>query len=393
MPEKRKSGVDVTGYPNYIAPYNLEKLSTRHHPLGKMPVYPKNGEPEVWFEEKMASQRYKYIVDEWCRVSGDENKFSVPEPGFAIMMMLGMIGGQMLMLEDGNRPQLEKIAEEVVREYFNLDETEVLFDLEILDPSKGEKPADHFDFKKDGPKVEIDDPKFDPDFRDEIVRRRMTNAIMQGASLKGHFMFHLAGEKLNNLIPGVTEIYSKAMILNDLLYYYKDDIQFSSDCEKEMQAGMNEVDYSGEVPVIRVKAFSMTLLVHEMVLGVVEMLSSHGLPKDPVIAQEVLDLCDTIMNEFWDIRLGPILWEKFYALLDIDDHEYLKHVIVGINQLETPEYLGFLKSMLADDPEAKKLVDTIVRNKKYEIAEYELSKEDSDDDDNLPKIDWGSLGM
>ena len=76
----RKSGINVDGYPNYIAPYNIQKLSERHHPMGAMPVYPTTSEPNQWFEEAMASERYKYMVDEWCRVTGNE-KENLIQPG------------------------------------------------------------------------------------------------------------------------------------------------------------------------------------------------------------------------------------------------------------------------------------------------------------------------
>lgn len=384
----RKSGVNVDGYPNYIAPYNLQKLSERHHPMGAMPQYPKHSEPNQWFEEEMASERYKYLVDEWCRVTGKE-KEELIEPGAPINRILANTLSKMLIVEKPHIKELLIIAENTIREYFDLDSSEILFDLEIL--SFDDKVADYFDVKKGSEEVDIHDPEFKADFRDELIRRRLTNALMQGASLKGHYIFHLAADKLNALMPDVTKLYAEAMITNDLNYYYVDDIITSQMTEKEQQSGMNEVDFSGEVPVVRVKAYSFTLLIHEMILGVVEMLTAYGLPRDEVIAKEVIDMSDTVLNEFWDIRLGPIIWERFYGLLDMDQHSYLKHAIVGVSMLPTLLFLEFIESMLGDPFLAKSTIDRIIINKKHAIMEYNLNEKNKDED--LPDIDWASLGI
>ena len=42
-----------------------------------------------------------------------------------------------------------------------------------------------------------------------------------------------------------------------------------------------------------------------------DVLGSHGLPDDPRRAEMVIASEDTLPAEIWDIRLGPIFWEKF----------------------------------------------------------------------------------
>jgi hypothetical protein len=390
----RKSGLQLDGYPNYIAPYNIDKLSRRHHPLGNFPIYPKKTEPAIWFEEQLASDRYKNLVDEWCRIF-DVPRQSVVQPGMPIIVLLSNVFQAMLSREHGNYRQLEAIAEDVVRQYYNLGKDEVIFDLEILDPTTGDKPANHFDFNKGEEETTIDDPQYTEDVRDEIMRRRLTNALQQGAALKGHYLFHMATPRLNELTPGLAGLYNESMITNDLYYYYIDDVICSKATEEEMQAGMMQVDFSGEIPIIKVKAMCFTVLVHEMVKGVMELLTAHGIPKDQHKAKYVLDLCDTVLNEFWDIRLGPKLWEQFYALVDQEDHPLLKHIIIGVAKLETPAFLGFMQAMFAGEPEAKQVITKIVRDKKAEIADYAIHKDEytetSEDESDDDGIDWSTL--
>lgn len=396
----RKSGMKLEGYPNYIAPYNIQKLSDRHFPLGNLPVYPSPETPETWFEEKIAADRYKDIANEWARIHESPVGALIP-PGTPIMWHLSQCMGQMVGIEKGKFKQLIKIAEDTVREYFNLDKTEVLFDLELIDPYSGQKPADSFNSNK-GTDQEMDifDPEYKEDFRKELIRRRLTNALIQGASLKGHFIFHMAADKLEKLNPGCTKLYNSSMITNDLMYYYQDDLQMSSAVESESQAGMMEVDYSGDVPVVRAKSFCFTVLVHEMIKGVVEMLSAHGLPKDATTCEMVLELCDTVLLEMWDIRIGPKFWEMFYGLIDADDHEMLKHVIVGVSQLDTDDFLDFMGQMLAGDEQAKRTVAKIIKLKRaammnfeVEMAAYGDGDDENSNEDDMPGIDWSSLGL
>mgnify|MGYP000987200302 CR=1 FL=1 len=44
-----------------------------------------------------------------------------------------------------------------------------------------------------------------------------------------------------------------------------------------------------------------------------EILGTQGLPDDPKQAEMVMASTDSLSNEIWDLRIGPILWEKFLA--------------------------------------------------------------------------------
>ena len=56
-------------------------------------------------------------------------------------------------------------------------------------------------------------------FNLEKAKRRFINSLIQGASKKGHYMFNLVSEELNNINPELLNLYGVLMSINDLLYW------------------------------------------------------------------------------------------------------------------------------------------------------------------------------
>ena len=52
-------------------------------------------------------------------------------------------------------------------------------------------------------------------------------------------------------------------------------------------------------------------MIHELLKGVYEVLGTQGLPDDPKAAEMVMMSQDTLPYEMWDLRLGPVIWERF----------------------------------------------------------------------------------
>jgi hypothetical protein len=88
------------------------------------------------------------------------------------------------------------------------------------------------------------------------------------------------------------------------------------------------------------------------------------------------------------------MWEKFYNLIEPQHYEHLKHIIIGVAQLDTEDFLAFLKNMFSGHIDAKNTILKIVGTKIHQIAEYVIEKNgDSDTEEGMPDIDWESLGL
>ena len=153
-----------------------------------------------------------------------------------------------------------------------------------------------------------------------------------------------------------------------------------------MAAGREEVNLETDPPTIMARGIMFPILVHELWKGVMEYVSMHGLPSDPEFAEEVIGSEDTLPAEVWDLRLGPIIWEKFIEsypedLLNSDDYGRIKNYLYyNIVSLEPEPFIGLAKEILSGSPRGKEMIAKIVddikkqlKDEDYEDASGEVS--------------------
>jgi hypothetical protein len=377
----RKSGLQLGDYPNYIAKSTVDKLSKRTHPLAKMPYYDQSTHPETWREEIIASDRYKELVDSYCNTFGmDKSQLNPME----VMISASSANYIAVNKESGKRPRLCSLAEKIIREEWFLGKDEVIFDLEILEPGNIKLPEN---MSMESPLTEEEKEELENEMEDEIVKRRTINALAQGASLRGHYLFHLYRTEIEEIVPDITSYYQKALIANDLFYYLISDEMFQQQIESDdsNNAGYVKLDFSGETPKIIAKAINLPILIHEMIKGIISLLSVAGLPEKD--ADKVIDYADTIIAELWDIRLFPIIWGNFHALIDEEDYDIKKLILMDLFKRDAEDFINFM-SLLEHRPDyAKKEIKDIVKEKRMEIMEYNFVKDD------LDNLDLSALGL
>lgn len=377
----RKSGLQLGDYPNYIAKSTVDKLSKRTHPLAKMPYYDQSTHPETWREEIIASDRYKELVDSYCNTFGmDKSQLNPME----VMISASSANYIAVNKESGKRPRLCSLAEKIIREEWFLGKDEVIFDLEILEPGNIKLPEN---MSMESPLTEEEKEELENEMENEIVKRRTINALAQGASLRGHYLFHLYRTEIEEIVPDITSYYQKALIANDLFYYLISDEMFQQQIESDdsNNAGYVKLDFSGETPKIIAKAINLPILIHEMIKGIISLLSVAGLPEED--ADKVIDYTDTIIAELWDIRLFPIIWGNFHALIDEEDYDIKKLILMDLFKRDAEDFINFM-SLLEHRPDyAKKEIKDIVKEKRMEIMEYNFVKDD------LDNLDLSALGL
>jgi hypothetical protein len=161
---------------------------------------------------------------------------------------------------------------------------------------------------------------------------------------------------------------------------------------EQAMAGKEELDLETDPPTIKAKGLMFPILVHELYKGVMEYVSAHGLPSDPDMAEEVIGGEDTLPAEVWDLRLGPIIWEKFLEsypdnFFDIEEQKRIKNYFYyKFVKLEAEEFLNLAKDILSGSEkgkqQVKQMIDDIVKQLKKEDYE-DVSGESSD----TPEID------
>jgi len=104
------------------------------------------------------------------------------------------------------------------------------------------------------------------------------------------------------------------------------------------------------------------------------------------MADEVIGMEDTLPAEVWDLRLGPVIWEKFLEVypdnfFDMEEQKRIKNYFYfKFVSLEAEEFLKLAKEILSGSQQGKdqvkKMVDEIVKQLKqedYEDASGEVS--------------------
>jgi hypothetical protein len=169
---------------------------------------------------------------------------------------------------------------------------------------------------------------------------------------------------------------------------------------------------SGKIYQLTLPGLFFPILVHELIKGTMEVLGTQGLPDDPKQAEMVMSSTDTLANEIWDLRLGPVIWEKFLTsyperLFDEDKKFIQSYLFARFSALSADEFFNLAKMILRGDAKATSILDKMVTeivnhlNEVHSNDDDDSSDYDSEDDndvdgpDDLSDLDdfLGSLGI
>lgn len=219
-------------------------------------------------------------------------------------------------------------------------------------------------------------------------------------------MFELVAAELNRIDPQLLSLYGILMSINDLIYWLMPDeaVQMMAGNEQNM-AGKEEIDDTTDPPTIKARGVFFPVLIHELIKGVMEVFGTHGLPDDPKSQQMIMGSTDTLPNEIWDLRLGPVIWEKFMNSYPVelfeDDKKHIQHYLFArFSALDTQQFFDIAKKILSGNPEGEKFIKTMVNDiisdlKKRDLEDSLGSYEDDNDDDDDDGFDdfLGGLGI
>ena len=413
--------IDYGDRPERMAPDIQAKIQGRETPLSDNPALDidVDGDGVVSsFEEKLASKRFRDVVDKVKQYTGltdisNQNAF------MELQMMLGRAVQEVKSIENENEEYLENLAVDLVTKEMSIPEGTFQFDVELLsgmgqiDTSKmrgqSEEPDEEEIMKafgdQDAEEMEDDIDAFMDamdKFDMEKAKRRFINSLIQGAAKKGHYMFALVQEELDRLDPRLLNLYGVLMSIADLMYWMvPDQMTQMMAGQGEGVQGSEEVDDTTDPPTIKAKGLFFPVLVHELLKGVYEVLGTQGLPDDPKAAELVMGSQDTLPYEIWDLRLGPVIWEKFIAaypedLFEDDLREIQNYLFSRFSALTTEEFFEVAREILGETDKGRKIVKRMVDEIIEELRQYDyedaLSSDDDEDEDDFRDF-LGGLGI
>lgn len=245
------------------------------------------------------------------------------------------------------RRDLERLVVEIVKETFPIAVQEnIKFDAKI---QKNIELPDDSEMPKVGP----------PPPRDRLKKRRIINAITQGASVRGGFSFFLFKEALDAMHPKLVERYNS--ILKYAFGVYDDPKSIAMflamiASNRKVAGGVNKVerekkeDYE-EITIVS-RGINFPILLHETVKGLFEVLSLFGFKDDKESNQLVVSKVDKYRNEPEDLRYGKFIYDsiiQLYNRLGFEDPISRELFFTKIYELDGDDMHLFIENLLNDD--------------------------------------------
>jgi hypothetical protein len=383
--------IDYEG-PERMDPSIERKIVNKTTPYAEHPGLPELDRDIV---EIISSKRFKQSVDNVRRFMGDTTSIQGP-PQMVLMRLMQMAMGlfpKISQIESNNKEFLENLAVELVKREMAIPEGALQFDAKLVsnmmssaegmrgqseEPSPDEVKDIFGEVNENADELEAFMDAMEK-FDQQKAKRRFINALIGGASKKGHYMYQLVADELERIHPELIRLYGMSQSILDHLYWiYPEDMSLMMAASGEGQAGQSEIDTETDPPTVKARGITFPILLHELVKGVFEVLGTHGLPDDPRQAEMVMGSEDTVPAEIWDLRLGPIFWEKFTESypdeLFEEDKKFIQHYLFQrFSSLEPKKFFKLTKFILSGDPKGKQVLQIMVD----EIIE-ELNKDDMD---------------
>lgn len=355
------------GITERIHPKLEEDLRRDKHSLSGCDIFPEGD--IISSEMKLIRERFKEVVKR-CREA-----FEVPTvDNDEVILKQMMFVNEAMTLEESNKAALEELAVKMIMEEFDIPEGSVQIEAKLgnvvdavnknLTPSEtlGEEFNDHDEIVQANA---------------EVKKRRAVNALIQGASMSVNHMFHMVNEELSDIDARLPGVYKKMMSAADMSYFIIPDM------DKQIKGGCCHTEYTedenGIKPIIKAKAMVFPVLIHELCKGVMEVLSTNGLPTQENVAKFVIDKADFVQAEPWDMRFGPAIWRKFCDAIPAEDFKLKHYIYTDLVSMEPQEFSQLMKEIIAGTKKGKNTIATMAKNIKKELEEDEFNEAMGDD--------------
>lgn len=322
-------------------------------------IFPQNvEEPCENFQEVLASESFKNAIENIRKYNGNNfvvNQFSL----LTLSTVFSKCYHEIINIEKNHYNELESLAVNLVLKEMGIPDNVFIFDVKIEKPNGSDLNNVQHNKKNSNNKTSNNE---NAEESNEILKRRIINSIIQGSSKRGHFMFHMVENEIKDIVGDnkIINLYGRMMSINDVLYWSLPDTIINSVSENNSYAGMTKIDRNTNPPTIYARGINFPVLVHEIIKGIMELFSVHGLPEN---YESFKDENETIENETWDLRLGPSIWRIIRSqfpeeiILDEDKKELQNYLLVEIFKLPANVFLEFIKEICEETDKGKKMIN------------------------------------
>lgn len=302
---------------------------------------------------------------------------------FQTMLMTKQLLNLISVAEKNHIPQLEQLAVQIVEEaYPVLNDLNIVIDAKIvtLPEITGMLNADN----------EEEEQEEVPD----TIKRRLINAISQGASIRGSFIFNLFREHLSELDEEMVSNYNKVLKLAFGIYDDEQAIALLLAMlaqQKKAAGGAMEVDITEENDetkiTIKARALNFPMLVYEIIKGLYELVSLQGFGPNLDRNNQIVQQVDKLSNEPEDLRYGKFIYDAIHKIFSDSDYwedtRVREYFLGELYKLEDVEFIEFIENLINDSltKDQKWWIASKFRDISAQIKNRNTSSFDNEDDD------------
>ena len=330
-----------------------EYIVNSNHPLKEADIFPESyGIPS---DASLIIKEFENSVKK-CREAFDIDKID----NFKLYESMDKILNEIKEIEKPNKKKLEKLATKLIIDEFNIPEGTMKLNAELVDEVKLKSKSKSI--------KELEEVFENHEQISEAIYALSKNkgvyAFAEGAINNSNVLYK-NNEELTDINPRLSNHYNKLMCgANYLDYVVESD-------DKKVVGGDVQCEYKQNkdksiTPIINAKAISFPILVQELYRGVMEVLSTHGIPENKLIAEYVLNNDDYAECQPWFNKFGPRIWKKFCGNINSEDSNLKYEVFARMIKKEPKDMLSLMKEIIAGTKKGKQNINEIISNIKQD---------------------------
>lgn len=338
----------------------FKKVKEHKTSLGNNEAFPP--EEDFPFDYKILKTRFEEVIN---KINEYEDIESLEEN--YLISLLNKLITQCKEKENPIKEHIEKLCEKIVSETFRIPNETINLNIKLTDKLS---PSKQFNLTPPTSKERTFDFDDLNDFKDSekvILKRRLINSLIQGASYEysTKSVHHL--DEISSLLSDLKPLYERIIVINDFLLFTKKE---SITDDKIHQGAIVEVllGRGDEKTEINVQGIIFPFLLNETFRGMFELFAAHGLPQDIDKANYILQQADFLLAEPWDLRMGVTLWNILSE--NVYGYESMPYFFMTLCEMNTDEFNLNLKEVFAQTKKGKQFI--------FDLNEYALKEAEYD---------------
>ena len=262
-------------------------------------------------------------------------------------------------IEGQNRDALEKMAANYVINLFSIPDDTLTIETKLVSKIEGAddiSPVEPFDGDVDFETADLNDLS---GLDAQVAKRHFLNALNMGAGMSISENIRGYIENLYDIDSRLPQLYKEALALNNYMIFNSPDLGISDTDRKQAGVVNVKLGSSNELVTISAEGTIFPILLCELVRGLMELFSSHGLPQDRQRREYIIKKADYLKAEPWQMRIGPYMWKIFTGYFEDTDTSEMPYIYRTFARLKPKVFFKVISEMMAKTAKGKEYAEKI----------------------------------